>query len=634
MFKFLRRYSKWILAVGGTLLLVTFLIPYAFQGLGQMAATRGATWATMGPDDTKVSVYDQSLLQREKRIIDLLNPSQRVQQVTIESVQHWFLLSHMAEEVGLVGGQQEALSLLGETPEIVLGSINQQTGDPADFILQTVAKYRGVNRLVALFSSAGHFSDRRLRQQAKELFHSTSAKFVVIPSAAEDATMEPTEEQIKAQYEKYADMLPGEGDRGFGYKLPNRVKLEWIKVNAEAVRATVKSSPDYNDIALRKHWRANPDSRFPAVPENGGPIPEIVKTDLEQVLFNKKMDEITRFIADYLRDATRGLARAGSYYNLPEDWEARRPKLPALAAKLQEEFGLELPAYQSIGDRWLSAEDVSKLEGVGTATTDHFGTQAMPLATIVRQLKEFGDPIDAVVQEGVAGPPLRDALGSIYIFRITATDASRRANGVDEVREQVVNDLKRVADYDQIVANKAALESKARAEGVLSLLIDDPRAEFFPQQNVSLASIDNLMIQAQLGFPLTAVPSPLPVVGRDKAAVEAIIEHAMSLPLLAVESLSPEQRIFAVPVDDKLTMLVLEITTNKPATSEDFVRAVDMGVVQVLLLNQELDNGTAVVDTFDYDALASRYNFKLSRTPEELEEEADNAKTANANTGG
>ena len=31
MFKFLRKYDKWILAVGGTLLMITFLVPQAIQ---------------------------------------------------------------------------------------------------------------------------------------------------------------------------------------------------------------------------------------------------------------------------------------------------------------------------------------------------------------------------------------------------------------------------------------------------------------------------------------------------------------------------------------------------------------------------------------------------------------------------
>ena len=46
MLKFFRKYNKWILAVGGTLLMITFLIPQAIQGLSQAGAIRTAKWAT------------------------------------------------------------------------------------------------------------------------------------------------------------------------------------------------------------------------------------------------------------------------------------------------------------------------------------------------------------------------------------------------------------------------------------------------------------------------------------------------------------------------------------------------------------------------------------------------------------
>ena len=50
MFKFLRKYNKFILAIGGTLLMIVFLIPQAIQSLSQRAASTGsvcARWPTI-----------------------------------------------------------------------------------------------------------------------------------------------------------------------------------------------------------------------------------------------------------------------------------------------------------------------------------------------------------------------------------------------------------------------------------------------------------------------------------------------------------------------------------------------------------------------------------------------------------
>jgi hypothetical protein len=54
MFKFLRKYNKWILAVGGTLLMIVFLIPGAIRSLSRQAAQRSIVWATVGESNEEI----------------------------------------------------------------------------------------------------------------------------------------------------------------------------------------------------------------------------------------------------------------------------------------------------------------------------------------------------------------------------------------------------------------------------------------------------------------------------------------------------------------------------------------------------------------------------------------------------
>ena len=72
MFKFLRKYNKYILAVGGTLLLITFLIPFAFQELLPAATSRRATWARIGEDQAKVTSRQLAEVQRELQLVQSL----------------------------------------------------------------------------------------------------------------------------------------------------------------------------------------------------------------------------------------------------------------------------------------------------------------------------------------------------------------------------------------------------------------------------------------------------------------------------------------------------------------------------------------------------------------------------------
>ncbi len=50
MLRFLRKYNKYILAVFGTILLVTFLVGSAITSLLAGVGQSRAEWATLGPD--------------------------------------------------------------------------------------------------------------------------------------------------------------------------------------------------------------------------------------------------------------------------------------------------------------------------------------------------------------------------------------------------------------------------------------------------------------------------------------------------------------------------------------------------------------------------------------------------------
>ncbi|MFB3139019.1 MAG: hypothetical protein ACE10B_07350, partial [Phycisphaerales bacterium] len=110
MFKFLRKYNKYILAVGGTLLMITFLIPVAFESLLPVAGQRRAAWAQVGPDSQeKVTVADLAQIQQELQVLQALPPLRGVG--TIDQPEHWYLLVREAESAGLIGGTSSAAGI-------------------------------------------------------------------------------------------------------------------------------------------------------------------------------------------------------------------------------------------------------------------------------------------------------------------------------------------------------------------------------------------------------------------------------------------------------------------------------------------------------------------------------------------
>ena len=73
MFKFLRKYNKWILAVGGTLLMIVFLIPQALEGLAQSAGTARATRATVldaSGTTVEITASEWALVEAEYQLIN------------------------------------------------------------------------------------------------------------------------------------------------------------------------------------------------------------------------------------------------------------------------------------------------------------------------------------------------------------------------------------------------------------------------------------------------------------------------------------------------------------------------------------------------------------------------------------
>src|SRR5690606_3331710 len=117
-----------------------------------------------------------------------------------------------------------------------------------------VARLDGVIRMLSMYTNAGEVSDRRLKQYASRNFHRVETRIIPIAASADEAMYDPTEEELARQLEAYGSLEPGEGEMGFGYRLPDRVKLEWIEVSADAVRRAVSAGDDMDNIALRRHW--------------------------------------------------------------------------------------------------------------------------------------------------------------------------------------------------------------------------------------------------------------------------------------------------------------------------------------------------------------------------------------------
>ena len=106
-----------------------------------------------------------------------------------------------------------------------------------------------------------------------------------------------------------------------GTKLPNRVKIEWLAVSADAVREAVEQDGDrLNGRELRRHWRENVGTNDIPPVETGVAVPDVVREDLLNQLVAEELDQIEKFAYDQIRIPQRTLSRSDGFLVLPDDW--------------------------------------------------------------------------------------------------------------------------------------------------------------------------------------------------------------------------------------------------------------------------------------------------------------------------
>lgn len=638
MFKLLRQYNQWILVVGGTLLLVAFLMPSAIQSCAQQSAVSGAPWATYG-DGKELTGHDLDRARKELAIVDLLRQnSSGTDPISAigahEDPAHWWMLSEEAARAGLVGGPGEGEAVLSAvaanntalgtptTTDTVIRNLMVASGSNRDFVLETTAKWRGAVRLISLNQAVDRISDKRLEQFVARGVLGMSGDIVVL-DARKNATI-PTglpadaslDAKLEEQLKKYADKAAParKGKDSFGYRLPDRVKLEWMSIPKSAIESTVLNSPELQSLALRKRFAQDPAKygADPATSPSFSAFESTVRTRTVEELTTAKLEEVAKFASDQLGLAQRSLKRRNSYFELPEDWSAQMPAFGALASSIAEEFGIAAPEVKTSGDAPITLEAVQQLEGLGRAGTQRFGNM-MRATQLIAGAKELSNPnIAAPIQARVAGPALTDPAGDVYLFRITEAMPSVPATDLAAVREAVLADVMSLERFQWLQQNEAALAQQANAEGLRALAEKYGSKVDFATQ---IRQYEPNFMSAGMRF-----PSSIPGLEGDSDVIAQLVDKASVLPLTVdLATIPAENRTFVVSSPDSLSLVVMQVSELFPVSRETMTGLiVEPGIARAV---RDPADGNLVAEMFTFDALASRLNFKRVRT--EGEEDPD-----------
>lgn len=472
---------------------------------------------------------------------------------------------------------------------------------------------------------------------------------------------------VQGIFDRYADDAPGTGEPyGLGYREPNKVKLEALRIPIEQAREVVAKEITPEDIrtmwdAHREQFRVaelatDTEEDQAAAPQPAKLTPELrdeIRVILTQQRAEQKVVEIAQAVRQRLNEDARGLDRDGPFKVLPDDFVPT--SLVELTAEIEQEHGIVPEVIQiqtwtapqgivesaQFTQAWISQTPTSTVrmphpqfgflseqqvpEAVlgGKAglfaslvpeLSDLGARRIMTLGEYVNYAKPFIDPESdaarAALQPQLPGAILSDITRSTYVFRISAARPSQPATELGPIAEQVTQDAKRVKAYERLIAEKDALVEKAATQGITALLDEADNIR-------TLSGLTRRATRQPRANPIDGLGSTLPIVQK---------AFGRSDELLLGNGLDAAQgtaRMFAVELPGDYKLAVVRLDKYRPLTLADFQERAE-GPTAITLASQ-LMMPDQPEPALSMEALMRYTDFKWSEGsgPENLQSEGE-----------
>jgi hypothetical protein len=586
MLKFLRKYNKWILAVGGSLLMVVFLLPQALQQWG----TGGANRVVAAFEGGEITSQDRFDANRDVRFLEaFLGPV--MTQLGISDPDHWIMLEAEARRHGYVGGSQTGREFFNEIaaaqnmdPDTAFNALLVASGHTESAALDALASLRAVARLRTAYRLAPRPSQPELVSEFATRLPTVALHAAFIPASAYLDTISqfPPEELLREFFDEHKDQPRGGGALDFGYRVDPAVQFEWIEVSQSEVESAVPIDP----VDVNARWRKN-----------------------RELYPGEFFDERERVEADMRRQ--RAVAVMGDINTLVQAEAARAERndeqldLRALgrevSRRLSEREGFPVPplVYDGRDERWYTLTDVQATPRVRNARPIAADYDA-PFPRVALNVAELNpeNPYDVRVGEVIG--PLRSAAGSTIYARVIGVRPAGPPETLENVRDQVVEDYRLQQAWDTLTR----------------------RAERFPQQ-IAARGLPTVVSTegGEIVAGLRATPERLePPVTREidqqvfnqlnePAFAGAVHDQAQSIePIGDVTALPIDQRIVLTELEDKAAIAIGVIIAVDPISQTNFRLAAEATLfeLQSQRINQMMAN-----DPFSFDAMKRRLSYEL-----------------------
>ncbi len=653
MLKFFRKYNKWILGVGGSLLMVVFLIQpvmsmFQADPLQISLATfdggelvRGdviladnelnllrqfGLYLDRDPDEDNSNNDPMRLalilkdaqrlgLSASLREVELLQLELGLSAADVELVasrrnatpgyvrqalRHWLIVQKYKE---LAAGQSHLSGT--ERARLIRGGLN----DPQSFRIYEAMAYGTSRQSKPLVE---HF----LQDQGAQV----SGQVVLIPASQFISdTPTPSEAEAEALYEQFKDALPGRGEPyGFGYRVPDRVKIEYLTISMDQARQWVKVS----ESDAMGHYRKYPqrfggeEATFETEAVEPKPYEQVrddVIENLTSQLAFEMVEKMAKAAYGYFYEDTRGMAKQDDYRVI--DDATALTSMREVADRLEGEYGM-LPAVQTSEGGWVNAEALAGLAGIGQSRlADNLRVEFTSFVLSTRELNPSTDNplLPRRLQVGLAGSPLMGIDGSRYLFRLTAAEPSHLPESLDAVRAKVTQDTRLLNAYQKLLKESDSWQGQAVSEGLDAVAT---RAE------TTVVPLPPTPRRVPLASGLLAAPS-LPAVGQSDRFIEAFFSTANSARQEGeIQDAAADAVTGAVGIDTSLALAVYRVDSYQPLTREEYNADANNPLLPMMIDATVLAQARAE-NPLSFKALAHRLNFQDDRGDEGEEEDAD-----------
>ena len=416
---------------------------------------------------------------------------------------YWLLLKKEARLAGIKVANEQAGKLLasvapqlfdGSTYSQLVRSLMNQNSIPEEQILETFGNLLAVLQYSHIICSGEDITSSQIMHMASWENETIDVELVRFDSAVfAESLAEPNEDRIIEHFEKYrksfAGTLSEDNPYGFGYKLPDRIQLEYIAVRLDDVSSII-TPPTHQE--REEYYRKNIDDFKVSIPEdpNDPNSPQIEKTRsyaevagiVAETLLQERINSMAEMIlqqAGAITEANLENADIESEKLTSEQLRQLAGDYKTAAEQLSEKYKIKVFTGKT---GLLNATDFQGDRNLGAMFLRSYGYNPVGLTRIVFAVDELKaselEPFDAPkprVYENIG--PLRDIFGKIMaLVRVIKAEPASEPESINQtfskstlildpnrqeqnedvysVKEEVTEDLKKLAAMD-ITESKA-----------------------------------------------------------------------------------------------------------------------------------------------------------------------------------